>query len=162
MVDFRFSVPNGPKLPELIGPQQRVENICEDVAPLNSIVGSLSSFDPGLSNRTLCYSISSNDYFRLDTPAGQQSTSGLIYLKRSLLFAAPNTINLTASLYFCNQPAILSTQYIVFNLLSANKMGPSLYPLVNNRFCKNVFCIIIQTPFSFFVTGSRLFDFAQT
>jgi hypothetical protein len=130
MVDFRFSLPHGPKLPELIGPPQRVENICEDVAPINSVVGALSSFDSGLSNKTLCYSISVNDYFRLDSSAGQQSQSGLIYLKRSLLFTAPSTVNLTACLYFCNQPAILATQYVVFNVLSANKMGPNLYPIV--------------------------------
>ena len=97
----------------------------------------LNSFDPSLSGKPLCYSLVSNDYFKLSSnqdpsPNGDVSLKKAIDYKSIQMNNPSGSVNFTALLYYCNQPSILSKQTVTVNLLNVNKYGPILFSMVNN------------------------------
>jgi hypothetical protein len=111
--------------------------------PVGAIVTNLNAFDLSLTNQSLCYSIIMNEYFQLKYNQEDPSPYGSIILKKALntdLFLQQyNHFNITALLYYCNEPMVIAKQKIIFTLLNVNKNAPRLNIQVNNLRKKTYF-----------------------
>ena len=133
LVDFRFLLPKPVQKPsKFIGRTLRTECICEDI-PERTFITSLKGFSPFmLSNeKKLCYSILDNENFQLNGNV-QPAPEGDLYLTRRLESHLINRqqINLTARLYYCNEPNMLAEQLVNFQVYRVNKFAPKVLTMV--------------------------------
>ena len=69
-----------------------------------------------------------NEYFHLKYNQEDPSPYGSIILKKVLNndIQQYNHINITALLYYCNEPMVVAKQKIIFTILNVNKYAPRL------------------------------------
>lgn len=111
------------------------------------MITKLNSFDTSLTNQSLCYSIQTNDYFKLQNETCTSSTfnsaisSGEVVLKKSLInynrLNNMNSLKFIASLYFCYQSSKLQEQIVSVKVNNVNKYAPQLVRRNYNTFTMN-------------------------
>ncbi len=103
--------------------------------PASSAVIRLHAFDATLTNQSLCFSASPNEYFRLqnntcDSPQFSPANSnGVVVLKKSLVgYNSRSKVapTFTATLFYCHQSSQLNAQSIQFTVLEVNKHAPQI------------------------------------
>lgn len=100
-----------------------------------------------MTNQSLCYSIQSNNYFKLQNETCYSSkfnsalSSGEVLLKKSLInynrLKNNNPLTFVASLYFCYQLTKLQEQVVTVKVNNVNKYAPQLIHPSSNTFLMN-------------------------